>query len=343
MAGILLTFLINAELCKVSSMHATICWILLSVVLFEVGNAIRNLSFKYQGFLLIIASYIRILFQGDFFRHTLIFGVNGQIAAYSVIAVFLYYYYFRLRYTEKAPYAHILDIKPQILFNYMSPIALVSLLFLEIQPLAWVPPALACLTLTIFLTGTIVRERHMLYQTLLLTLISACCVLSLDFPLHGRFSCRVASPIVIGIILVMRIIWRYLYENNHERIDIPAQLKKYIWSFSSYLFSAAAFVLLTIFIPLELFGPLSKYMTLALACDGFLFMIIGLIIGDRFLRFSSLGLLCFCVVKVFYDLWILDIERVYKVMALIGLGMILIVIGLIYSRYREKINQLISK
>ena len=88
---------------------------------------------------------------------------------------------------------------------------------------------------------------------------------------------------------------------------------------------------------------LSKYLTLAWGCEGLLLTVMGFALRDRKLRFLGLGLLGICIVKVFFDLYTLEMERIFKVIALMGLGMILILTGWIYSRYREKITQLIME
>jgi len=66
-------------------------------------------------------------------------------------------------------------------------------------------------------------------------------------------------------------------------------------------------------------------------------LVVGIIRRWRPVRLAALGLLVIPIVKVFiYDVWVL--EMVYKIIAFVGLGLLLVASGYLYQRYREVIR-----
>ena len=69
---------------------------------------------------------------------------------------------------------------------------------------------------------------------------------------------------------------------------------------------------------------------------------VGIIRRLRPLRLAGLGLLVIPIVKVYvYDVFAL--EQLYRIIAFVVLGLLLIVSGYLYHRYREVIKGLIIK
>jgi hypothetical protein len=189
------------------------------------------------------------------------------------------------------------------------------------------------------IVGLAIRSRHLLYQGLLFVFPVAAGVFYFAFPERGTFATRTATLSAIAALFIARILWQTLFANRTQTFETDGEIFSFYKGPACHAWSMTAAALLTVYIPIEMSGHLAKYMTIAWACEGLLLLILGFALRDRALRFSGLGLLAVCVLKVFYDLWILDIERVYKVIALIGLGGILILTGWFYSRYREQIRR----
>ena len=71
-----------------------------------------------------------------------------------------------------------------------------------------------------------------------------------------------------------------------------------------------------------------------------IFLIVGIVRRSRPVRLAALGLLAFSVLKVFgYDVFTL--ERVFRISALIGLGVILLAAGYLYQRYGRTIREVL--
>lgn len=194
--------------------------------------------------------------------------------------------------------------------------------------------------LLILLLGIALRDKHLLYQSFILVGLVAVGVLTLIFPSRSLKGWTTACEIAIASLFVARIIWDFVSVKLRIYIIYEEAETKLYNDILPQLFSIPAAFLLAIFILLALSGEQAKYLTIAWAGEGLLLMIMGFAMRDRIMRFVGLGLLSFCVIKVFYDLWMLDIDRIYKVIALMGLGGILILIGWIYSRFREQITKL---
>jgi uncharacterized membrane protein len=66
-------------------------------------------------------------------------------------------------------------------------------------------------------------------------------------------------------------------------------------------------------------------------------LVIGIRWRKRWLRLGALALLLVSIIKVFvYDVWTL--ETVYRILALVGLGILLLVSGYLYQRYSKRIR-----
>jgi uncharacterized membrane protein len=71
-------------------------------------------------------------------------------------------------------------------------------------------------------------------------------------------------------------------------------------------------------------------------------LVIGIAKRWRLVRLGALGLLAVSIVKVFvYDVWVL--ERVYRIIAFVGLGVLLLVSAYLYQRYSQAIRGFLLK
>jgi uncharacterized membrane protein len=67
---------------------------------------------------------------------------------------------------------------------------------------------------------------------------------------------------------------------------------------------------------------------------------LGFAFRDRWLRLQGLGLFLVCVLKLFlYDLRNLDTP--YRILSFIALGLILLGVSWIYTRFREQLQKLL--
>lgn len=100
-------------------------------------------------------------------------------------------------------------------------------------------------------------------------------------------------------------------------------------------------LLATVIVTGTLFNEVSGGMlTLAWSLEGIGLLAAGFALRDRWLRLPGLGLLLLCIGKVFfYDLR--NLETMYRILSFIGLGLILLGVSFIYTRFKEQLQKLL--
>ena len=80
--------------------------------------------------------------------------------------------------------------------------------------------------------------------------------------------------------------------------------------------------------------------TVSWGIEGVLVFLLALAVNERSFRLTGLGLLMACAAKIlFMDLF--RMERRDQILTALGVGVILILVGFMYSKYRERIRQLL--
>jgi len=343
LATILLVALITVEVNAISDVSealTTVFWIGLGILLFEVGSAIGNSSFKSQGFLLAIATVSRaVLINLDAPYGTFLF-TTGRVASVALVALGLYYFCFRLNKSKATTAIEITENQLGSLMSYLATGLIALLCYRECRPLIeWVPVAWAGLILFVLFMGFLLKDRHFIYQALILVLPVTVGIIAWDLPLHGTPIGRLTTGYAIGLLFAARFLWHVAFFRFRKLYAGAGDDSGFLARTSRHFFSLPAAALLAVYLPLEFTftHERSKYLTIAWAIEGLILMVSGFGLNDRIMRFFGLGILAVCVVRVFYDVAILHIETPYKVLALIGLGTILIITGWIYSHYHEQI------
>jgi hypothetical protein len=100
------------------------------------------------------------------------------------------------------------------------------------------------------------------------------------------------------------------------------------------------------FIPIALltalifFSERSGMITLSLGLEGLAVFVFALWVNERSFRLTGLALLMLCAAKIlFMDLF--RMERRDQILTALGVGVILISVGFLYSKYRERIRELL--
>jgi len=87
-----------------------------------------------------------------------------------------------------------------------------------------------------------------------------------------------------------------------------------------------------------LLGPGGLYLTASWSVLAFLLFGSGVVLREKMYRWAGLGLLAAALGRVIViDVWTLD--RIYRVLSFMALGIVLLVLGFIYNKYQEKIRQ----
>ena len=337
-ASILLIELITVLTNDVNSSLTTVFWMIAAIGFYETGRYIKYNALKSQGLLLGLAVFFRAFGVNIFDDFGYFLFMSERTASILFVCVGFYYLFWRLFKSEEKTELYISERHLGSTFTYLVPCLLVIMILLEMNPEVLIPALWALIVTLLLIAGIILRNGHFLYQALIVCLPIIAGVLFLVFPEHGDFYARLSAGSVIVSMFFGHLVMGYVSDNISEENSLTS---KKLYGVLGHLFSIPAAIILFSYITLEFYQDLSRYLTVAWAVCGLFILVFGFSARDRILRFGGLGILTLCILKVFYDLWILDIERIYKVIALIGTGMILIFIGLIYSKYKEKIKRII--
>jgi hypothetical protein len=103
------------------------------------------------------------------------------------------------------------------------------------------------------------------------------------------------------------------------------------------VFSVAGTLLLSI----VLYGRVSgSLLTVAWGCQGLALLTAGFPLNQRILRLQGLALLFTCILKLFlYDLR--NLETLYRILSFVALGVILLGVSWIYTRFQDQIKKLL--
>jgi hypothetical protein len=84
----------------------------------------------------------------------------------------------------------------------------------------------------------------------------------------------------------------------------------------------------------------TRLATLAWALQGAVLLVVGFLTRERVLRLSGLALLFVCIAKLFvYDLR--QLEALARILSFVVLGLVLLAVSWIYTRYREQMQKLL--
>jgi uncharacterized membrane protein len=98
--------------------------------------------------------------------------------------------------------------------------------------------------------------------------------------------------------------------------------------------SLLALLLLTVIVYVEVSG---SYRTVVWAIEGVALLAAGLTVRERVLRLEGLFVLLACILKLFlYDFR--NLETVYRILSFIALGLILLGVSWVYTRFRERLR-----
>ena len=90
-----------------------------------------------------------------------------------------------------------------------------------------------------------------------------------------------------------------------------------------------------------LYGRVSgELLTVAWGIQGLALLGAGFTLRERILRLQGLAVLTLCILKLFfYDLR--NLETVYRILSFVVLGLILLSVSWIYSRFRDQLRRLL--
>ena len=316
---------------EVAPLNVAVVWMVLGLVLLEIGLSLNAGFLRTQGYSALVASFLQMLVVN--LEAVAVPGeASSRISRVLPLAIAYYYTDWRLRRTGKGD-AKLL--RTGTFFVYLGTITLAALLDFELQT-PWVAAGWAALALIAITAAWGLNRRDYLHQSFLLAAAVAVRTMVYNFFQLDRVgtsvlqSERVYSGTAIALLfaaLPFAFALRPSKSRDAERfpLDIPPE----------QVFFFVPFILLTMLIALD---STRGQLTVNWGIEGVAVFLFALWVGERSFRLAGLGLLLICAAKIFLiDVWGLDPQSKY--ITLIALGAALVLVSYLYTRYKEKIRQ----
>lgn len=311
-----------------------------AVLLFEIGIWRNQKQLRLQAYALLAASFLRIFLvnltavtlPGDF--------MSPRI--YTVAPLALIYFYVWARLSRPSAQADFGRWSARNVIAYFGAGSVVSILYYQLAP-QWIIAGWALVAMALIAAALLLDQEVFLEQTALLTaeiairgvahnVFGASYFTSGGW--RGKFSVisLTSALLFASLPIAFRIRSRYKDRPRGSFLvrSLAARRPDQILFFVPLLL-----IVVTIAVKME-----PSMVTLAWGIVGLLVIAFGLLANQRSYRLTGLALLVLCIGKiVFRDAWYLDERSRY--ITFIVLGVALILVSALYSKYRDQVSRLL--
>jgi uncharacterized membrane protein len=298
-------------------------WTLFALLLTEIGLRAKLPALRVQGHLVAATAFTRLC-SANLEPGGYVYGVSQRVWTVSVVIASHYFAWWRQNRS-----IHQLGEPERGLgraYLYTAAGLVAGLLYLELRP-PFVAVAWAVLALLFLSAGRFRRLPDLRYQSYALAAIAFTRAMALELFPALTFS-STAQRIAVGAVVVACLFVAQLL--------VPRTEEKSAAGFGARLFlSLLATFLATALLYQEVSGSM---LTVAWGLEGAFLLGAGFPLRDRTMRLSGLALFLVCIGKLFaYDLR--NLETLYRILSFFVLGVILLGVSWIYTRFRDRISQ----
>ncbi len=320
---------------ELQPISVALAWCLFGVLLFEIGVHQRHGSLRWQGYVALLSSFLRMFFVNLNAEPT-----PGEFSArvYTTIplAAAFFYIYTRRNDIEPTRYEGYL-LKAQ---SWMGTITLAALVRFEL-PMNWVVTGWAALVFVLMAAALLLRDRVFQQQAILV--LVAVLFRALFHNFYSRGPEQIAGWSVSSVAVLCAVLAQFAslyFAFRLRETELPESPHKItrLWNFVVYRPEQMLFFVplatLTVLLAVEMRSGL---ITASWGIEGVLVFLFALGVGERSFRLSGYALLLLCVGKiVVVDFWGLSMRDKY--ITFITMGIALVLVSFLYTRYREKIK-----
>ncbi|MGD0667996.1 MAG: DUF2339 domain-containing protein [Bryobacteraceae bacterium] len=298
-------------------------WALFALLLMEVGLRADLPGVRLQGHLAAAAAFGRLFFA-NLEPAGYSYGISHRLLNVSVVIASHYFEWWRQgRWMERLREWERLLNRPYL---YTAAALMTTLLYLELRP-PFIEIGWAFLTVLLLVGGRFRELPDLRFQSYALAAVTFWRALALELYPDGIFASadqRIAAGVlVIGCLFVTQL---FLPQTQEKSAPEPG---------ARLLYSLLATSLATAFLYQEVSGSM---LTVAWGIEGAALLAAGFPLRDRTLRLSGLALFLVCIGKLFfYDLR--ELETLYRILSFFVLGVILVGVSWIYTRFRDRIQR----
>jgi hypothetical protein len=311
-------------------------WALLGVALYEYGLFRKSGQLRWQGFLVLAASFARIFFAN------LTAGTAGDwlsTRTVTVLPIVAIYYYV---YSREARPQATSRFHPAQLFAHLGTAALMALFYFQFAG-EWVITAWAAMVMGLLGIALLLRQSVFVQQVVVVAiailargmvhnLFGGSYFTGSDW--QGRFA--VTGSAILLMFASLPLAFEYRKRSSME--PGITGLRRWVAILTHHVEQPLFFVpvaLLTTLLALKMDHGM---VTLAWGVEAVLIFVTALLVKERSYRLTGVLLLMLCVVKIIaVDAWRLAPRDRY--LTFIVLGASLLLVSFLYSKYRETIRQ----
>jgi hypothetical protein len=299
-----------------SPMAVAPAWALFALALMEIGYRTDLPSLRFEGHLAGAAGFGRLFFAnlepgGSFM------GVSHRLLSMAAVAASHYYQWWRQDGWQERLRKWERPLKRPYLYTAAALLSL--LLYLELRA-PWIEAGWALLTLLLVMLGRGWNMEDLRLQSYALAALTFWRALDLELEWPEVFT-SATQRIVAGGLVTSSLFAAQLFHDQAHR--------------ARRFFSLLATILATALLYHEVTGSM---LTVAWGMEGAVLLAAGFPLRDRTMRLSGLALFLICIGKLFfYDLRQLD--TLYRILSFFVLGVILLSVSWVYTRFRDRIQR----
>jgi uncharacterized membrane protein len=325
---------------ELRAVGVAVAWAVGGLVLLEIGLSSRALSLRLQSYAALLAAFLRI-----FFVNLNAAGKPGEISPrfYTVvpIAAACFYAYWRMHDQRESLTQYEQNFRLIEICSWSGTLSVVSLVRFELEP-DWVATGWSALAFCLTALAWWSRRRVFLYQSLLLAFGVFFRTSMHNFYERSYFPSPAWQTrwVTVGSALAFLLVSLYFLFQLREKKVAVEEVGIIRWVRAlvrrpEQVFFFVMLALLTILLAIEMRHGM---VTLAWSVEAFVTFMFALWVGERSFRLAGLGLLLLCVGKILLiDVWRLNPSDRY--LTLIVLGVALLAVSFLYTRFRDAIRQ----
>ncbi len=315
-------------------------WIVGGLLLFELGFTRKNLSLRLQSYIALAAAFARI-----FFVNLDAGGLPGEVSPrfYTVVPIALtfFYVYWRLHDADAELTALERKFRVSDVACWLGTITVGSLMRFELEA-DWVATAWAALAFALLALAWRSAQKVFLYQGLLVVFGVLFRTVLHNFYERSYFPAPLWESrwITVGAtiaLLLASLPIAFQMRKKGEPTDQTgiSRLVQALGRRPEQLFFFIAIGLLTVLLGVEMRHGM---VTLSWGLEGVAVFLLALWLGERSFRLTGIGLLLLCVGKILVDdVWRLNQRDKYLTFMVLGVALILV--SYLWTRYQERIRQ----
>ena len=309
-------------------------WAALGIVAFEIGLLRRSVNWRLQAYLAFASAFVRMLLINT--------GApkHEMLVTTLPLAIALYYSYWRLQTEDDALAADRRVLAGSIL-AYLGSATVATVLYNQLDA-GWIAAGWAAFALLLIAAAWSAKQEVFLHQSMLVAVAVFFRVLSYDlmpanWPSSTWSDSRSAHVAAAAGLLFAAQVFAFQLRSRYARAKAAngAGPMDFLVRRPEQIFFFIPLALITLLIARDVS---EGRVTMAWGIEAVIVFLFALSVGERSFRLTGLGLLLLCVGKIL----VLDVWRQNKsdrFVTFIILGIALLLVSFLYTRYSEAIKR----